>query len=153
MTSNSLAIRSDVLRRLADHWDRLRASQAMPARADFDPLDVRFALGYLSIIEVRRDPLRFYFRLDGTKQVDLFGIDCSRRYLDEAMPQDHVAMAERSYREVVEAGAPRYHLRKIRFHERLIDYEVLILTFTGQAGAANQVDVLITGIVADYQWK
>jgi len=69
------------------------------------------------------------------------------------MPQDHVAMAERSYREVVEAGAPRYHLRKIRFHERLIDYEVLILPFTGQAGAANQVDVLITGIVADYQWK
>lgn len=149
----SLAIRSDVLRRLAAHWERLRASRPLPARADFDPLDVPFALGYLSIIEVHRNPLRFYFRLDGTKQVDLFGVDCTRRYLDEAMPKDHAAMAAQSYREVVEARAPRYHARKIHFHERLIDYEVLILPFSGNAGGGNQVDVLITGIVPDYRWK
>jgi hypothetical protein len=32
--------------------------------------------------------LRSYFRLDGTKQVELFGIDCTCRYLREAMPPD-----------------------------------------------------------------
>ncbi len=150
MTSSSLAIRSDVLRRLVAHWDRLCGSRPMPARADFDPLDVPFAMGYLSIIEVQRNPPRFYFRLDGTKQVELFGIDCTRRYLDEAMPKDHVAMAVGSYREVVEAGAPRCHLRKVRFHERLIDYEALILPFSGEG---TDVAFLITGIVPDYRWK
>lgn len=147
MTSDSMPIRSEILRRLAAHWNRLRASRPMPARADFDPLDAKFALGYLSVIEVHRDPVRFYFRLDGTKQVELFGVDCTRRYLDEAMPGDHAVMANRSYREVVEGGAPRYHRRKIRFHERLIDYEILILPFT-RDGA--RVDFLITGIVPDY---
>ncbi|HNB26060.1 MAG TPA: PAS domain-containing protein [Alphaproteobacteria bacterium] len=140
-------IKSDVLRRLLAHWDRIRGLRAMPARVDFDPLDVRYALGFLSIIEVRRAPLRFYFRLDGTKQVELFGIDCTRRYLDEAMPRDHAAMAGDSYRDVVECRAPRYHARKIRFHERIIDYEVLILPFS-EDGA--RVDQLMTGIVPDY---
>src|SRR5688572_4647094 len=78
-------IRSDVLRRLVAHWHAIRHGRSMPRRADFDPLDVRFALGYLSLIQVESDPMRFYFRLDGTKQVDLFGLDCTRRYLDEAM--------------------------------------------------------------------
>lgn len=155
MTSSVSAIRSDMLRRLAAHWDRLCASRPMPARADFDPLDVQFALGYLSVIEVRRNPLRFFFRLDGSMQVDLFGIDCTRRYLDEAMPKDHAEMATQSYREVVEAGAPRHHVRKIRFHERLIEYEALILPFTGNSddgteGSGTRVDFLITGIVPDY---
>lgn len=146
-TSFSTPIRSEVLRKLTVHWDRMRQSRPMPARADFDPLDVRFALGFLSLIEVRRSPLRFFFRLDGTKQVELFGIDCTRRYLDEAMPPDHAAMAAASYREVVESRVPRYHLRKIRFHERIIDYEVLILPFSDDG---ERVDLLMTGIVPDY---
>src|SRR5262245_45774765 len=75
------AIRSDVLRHLVAHWDMIRGDRRMPARADFEPLHVRYALGYISLIDVHRDPLRFYFRLDGTKQVDLFGVDCTRRYL------------------------------------------------------------------------
>src|SRR5215475_8410051 len=88
-SSLNAAVVSDVLRRLVAHWERLCAGRRMPARAEFDPLDVRFAIGFISLIDVRRDPLRFYFRLDGTKQVELFGVDCTRRYLDEAMPADH----------------------------------------------------------------
>ena len=140
------AIRSDVLRHLVAHWQRMRGNRRMPARADFDPLDVRFALGYVSLIEVHRDPLRFYFRLDGTKQVDLFGVDCTRRYLDEAMPGEHAAMAAASYSEVVDLREPRYHRRQIAFHERLIDYEVVILPFSNDG---ERVELLMTGIVPD----
>jgi hypothetical protein len=155
MTASSLSIQSDVLRRLAGYWEKLSASRRPPARADFDPLDVPYALGYVSIIEVQRDPLRFYFRLDGTKQVDLFGIDCTRRYLDETMPKDHAALAVRTYLEVMDSAAPQCHLRKVRFHERMIDYEILILPFSGDGngGEGARVDFLITGIVADYRSK
>jgi hypothetical protein len=146
MTAFAAAIRSDVLRHLVAHWQRMCGDRRMPARADFDPLDARFALGYISLIEVRRDPLRFYFRLDGTKQVELFGLDCTRRYLDEAIPADHAAMATASYREVVDSAAPRYHRRTIPFHERLIDYEIVILPFSSDG---TRVDILMTGIVPD----
>jgi hypothetical protein len=141
------AIRSDVLRRLVTHWQQMRGGRRMPARADFDPLDVRYALGTISLIDVHRDPLRFYFRLDGTKQVDLFGIDCTRRYLDEVMPVEHAAMATGSYREVVDGRAPRYHRRTIPFRERLIDYEIVILPFSSDG---ERVDILMTGLVPDH---
>jgi hypothetical protein len=147
MAAFESAIRSDVLRRLVAHWQRIRGDRRMPARAELDPLDVRFAIGHISLIDVHRDPLRFYFRLDGTKQVELFGLDCTRRYLDEAMPPDHAAMASASFRDVVMHGEPRYHRRQIVFHERLIDYEVVILPFSNDG---DRVDLLMTGIVPDH---
>lgn len=119
----------------------------MPARGDFDPLDVRYAVGFISLIDVHPNPLRFQFRLDGTKQVELFGVDCTGRFIDEAMPGDHAALATKSYSEVVECRAPRHHLRKIRFHERIIDYEVLILPFSEDG---DRVNLLMTVIVPDY---
>lgn len=146
MTEFASAIQSDVLRQLVAHWSRIRGHRRMPARADFDPLEVRYALGYISLIEVHRDPLRFYFRLDGTKQVDLFGVDCTRRYLDEAMPPDHAAMTSASYSEAVARREPCYHRRQIGFHERLIEYEVVILPFSSDG---ERVDLLMTGIVPD----
>lgn len=146
MTDIASAIRSDVLRYLLAHWQRIRGQRRMPARADFDPLDVRYALGYLSLIEVHRNPLRFYFRLDGTKQVELFGVDCTRRFLHEAMPHDHAAMAAASFSEAVMRAQPCYHRRQIAFHERLIEYEVVILPFSNDG---KRVDLLMTGIVPD----
>jgi hypothetical protein len=146
MAEFAAAIQSDVLRRLVAHWSRIRGQRRMPARADFDPLEVRYALGYISLIEVHRDPLRFYFRLDGTKQVDLFGVDCTRRYLDQAMPPDHVALATASYTDVVRRGEPSCFRRQIAFHERPIEYEAVILPFSKDGG---RVDLLMTGIVPD----
>ena len=141
------AIQSDVLRRLVAHWQRMRVAGAC-RRA---PTSIRWMCRYrprlLSLIEVQRDPLRFYFRLDGTKQVDLFGVDCTRRYLDEAMPTDHAAMAVASYLGGQwSCRAPRYHRRQIAFHERLIDYEIVILPFSNDG---ERVDLLMTGIVPD----
>lgn len=146
VTALTSQIRSDVLRRLVAHWRRICRGRRMPARADFDPLEVRFAVGYISLIAVHRDPLRFFFRLDGTKQVELFGIDCTQRYLDEVMPADHATMATASYCAVVERREPSYHQRKIPFRERLIDYEIMILPFSDDG---DRVDLLMTGIVPD----
>ena len=146
MTDFAATIQSDVLRRLVAHWSRMRGQRRMPLRADFDPLAVPYALGYFSLIEVHRDPPRVYFRLDGTKQVELFGVDCTRRHLDEAMPPDHAAMAVAPFSDAVRRRAPRYHRRQIAFHERLIEYEVMILPFSNDG---ERVDLLMTGIVPD----
>jgi hypothetical protein len=144
MADFASAIQSDVLRRLVAHWSRIRGQGRMPARVDLDPLEVRYALGYISLIEVHRDPLRFYFRLDGTKQAELFGVDCTRRYLDEVMPPDHAHMASASFSDAVQRREPRYYRRQIAFHGRLIEYEVVILPFSSDG---EWVDLLMTGIV------
>jgi len=146
MADFAATIQSDVLCRLVAHWSRIRGQRRMPARADFDPLHVRFALGYLSLIDVHRDPLRFYFRLDGTKQVELFGVDCTQRYLDEAIPADHAVMVAASFSDAVQRREPRYYRRQIAFQERLMEYELVILPFSNDG---ERVDLLMTGIVPD----
>lgn len=147
VSSFSPPIRSDILRRLADHWEQIRQPRLMPARRDFDPLDVPYALGFMSVVEVHRSPPRYFFRLDGTKQVELFGIDCTGRFADEILPRDHVALMNEAFGDVVESRAPRHHRRKVRFHERFIDYEVLILPLSEDG---DRVTMLLTGIVPEY---
>jgi len=71
---------------------------------------------------------------------------CTRRYLDEAMPPDHTALATASYSDVVQRREPRYLRRQIGFHERLIEYEAVILPYSNDG---ERVDLLMTGIVPD----
>jgi hypothetical protein len=142
MADFAAAIQSDVLRRLVAHWSQMRGERRMPARADFDPLAVRYALGYLSLIEVHRDPLRFYFRLDGTKQVELFGVDCATLSGRGDATRSRGLAASLSRTRSRSEPLPQ----AIRFHERLIEYEAVILPFSNDG---ERVDLLMTGIVPD----
>jgi PAS domain len=48
-----------LLQRLYDYWDEKRRARAMPSRADIDPLEMAFILGYVSLVDVLYAPLRF----------------------------------------------------------------------------------------------
>lgn len=120
-------VQSPILRHVLDYWVKKSGMRRMPSRRDIEPLDLREALGFISLIEIRRDPLRFFFRLDGTKQVELFQIDCTGRFLDECFDEQHLSVAQKSYREATETGLPSYYRRQLPYYERLISYEIVIL--------------------------
>ena len=42
------------LRTLYDYWNERRRERRWPARADINPVDLKFALGNLSLIDVHR---------------------------------------------------------------------------------------------------
>lgn len=56
----------DVLE-LLGYWEGKRRKGKLPSRHDIDPLELRHFLGDLSLLDVRRDPLDFVYRLVGTK--------------------------------------------------------------------------------------
>jgi hypothetical protein len=157
-------VQSPILRRVLNYWVDKCAGRRMPSRKDIEPLDLRDALGFISLIEIRRNPLRFYFRLDGTKQVELFQIDCTGRFLDECFDEQHLAVAQKSYREVTETGLPSYYRRQLPYYERLISYEIAILPLgEGEAlsspslttsdlvtGGPGQPNMLMTVIVPNW---
>lgn len=149
------AIQSPILRRAVDYWASKRGARAMPDRRDIEPLELRDVLGYISLIAIERNPYRFFFRLDGTKQVELFRIDCTGRYLDECFDEQHLRVAMKSYQQVSETGQPSYYRRQLPFHERVISYEIVILPLAGsvsyEAGiAADQPAMLMTVIIPDW---
>ena len=72
----------------------------MPSRADFDVFDLRPWLGHISLCDVvpaepgstskALDEVRFRLRLQGTHLVDAHAADYTGRFLDEAIPRDHL---------------------------------------------------------------
>ena len=136
-------IEHPTLKQVVEYWLSKRADRKMPLRADIDPVELYFALGYISLVEVKENPRRFFFRVDGSMQVELFGIDCTGKYLDECFPPDHVRMATASYGAAIDTGQPQYHRRKIVFDHRPLRYEVAILPITSTGDTADMLLVTL----------
>lgn len=142
-------IRHPILKRMVALWDEKRRGRDWPMRADFDPLEFWFAVGYVTLIDVSTTETgkrRYFFRLDGTRQVDLFGIDFTGKYLDQVYDAEELPMAEQSYGITVEQGEPQYYIREVEFHGRPIQYEIVILPLS-RTGAA--VDMLMTVVTRE----
>ena len=141
-------IQHPILKRMVAFWDAKRAGRDWPLRTDFDPLEFWFAVGYVSLIDVRLEAgrRRYFFRLDGTRQVDLFGVDFTGKFLDQVYDAASLPLAEASYGGAVEQGEPQYYVRQVEFHERPIQYEIVILPLS-RTGAA--VDMLMTVVTRD----
>jgi hypothetical protein len=132
-----------LLRRLFDYWTAQRGERAMPARADIDPVDMRFILGSLLIADVLREPLRFFVRLHGTELVRRAGYELSGKMLDELPQPQFRALTHRSFAKAVETRAPFHAIRDRVLDGRSARYEVLILPLSRDGKA---VDMLLVGI-------
>jgi hypothetical protein len=136
-------IESPTLRRFYDYYVAKRGTRAFPARADLDPLDFAYALGDITLVDVRHDPLRFSFRLDGSRHVERFGFDMTGRSLDEfPFPEMRLAIFE-SYRDVVEHREPRRHHRDLESSGRWFRYEALLLPLSGDG---QTIDMIVSAI-------
>jgi hypothetical protein len=137
-----------VLNRMLLLWDEKRAGRLLPKRSDFDPVEMKFALGDINLYDVHENPRRFWCRLDGTRQVELFGVDCTRRYLDECLAPDYYQLNHRSFCAVVDARKPGYSQRSVLYAGRPIRYEVVILPMSE---AGEQVDKLMVALTPHWE--
>jgi hypothetical protein len=77
---------NEMLRRLEAYWRSKRPGAGrLPSRAEIDPIDWRFALGLLVLVDAERGEagVRFRHRLIGTHVVERAGYDATGRYLNE----------------------------------------------------------------------
>lgn len=100
----------------------------MPTRTDLDPVEFRYILGNVILVEVERDPLRFRFRLYGAALINFFGDgDYTGKYADQLLPPDYAPFVVQAYKTAIEGRVPRYAERDLVMnHQRLI-YDVLTL--------------------------
>lgn len=147
-----VGIEHPLLRRIVEFWLDRRHGKRWPSRSDFDVLDLKFALGYLSLIDVHQTPRRYFYRLDGTFQAELFGVDCTGKFLDSVTPPEDYAFVHRIFSEVADTGMPQHFKRDILFHHRPVKYEVAILPLSKTATPGQQTaDMLMTAVIP--QWK
>jgi hypothetical protein len=132
-----------LLDRLFGYWNKQRGFRLMPSRADIDPVEMRFILGHLMLIDVQRPPLEFRIRLQGTKFAWWVGGEFTGRMLDELPSPELRALAREYLTTVVETRAPFHNLG-----DRILDgiprrFEVLILPLSGSSAA---VDMLLGAV-------
>jgi hypothetical protein len=96
-------------RSLLTYWQRIHPPHGLPGRQHFDPAAVASLLPNIVLVEVHRDPLRFRYRLLGSRVDAVNGKALSGMWLDEAYA-DHPNAAPllSEYRQLVETGGPAW---------------------------------------------
>lgn len=100
-------VASPRIHRLYSYWQSQREGRGglLPRRSDIAPDQIRDLLPYIMIVDVERDPLRFRYRLVGTRVVEYNGVEFTGRYLGEIGWPEEQDLFD-SYAEVVNSGRP-----------------------------------------------
>ena len=139
-----IEIEAPRLRQLYAEWQKWRGDRELPSRTDFDPVELRYMMGRLSLVEVHHDPLRFRYRVHGTEIADRLGYDMTGKNL-EAWPDDAHRQQIRDYfGQIVTSRAPRIqHRERMVSHGRILRYCALALPLSA---VGTRVDMLLIGV-------
>ncbi|HYM01853.1 MAG TPA: PAS domain-containing protein [Stellaceae bacterium] len=75
------------VRKLYEYWHRIRpAPERLPGRQHLDPLDIADLMPNVFMVEMVGDPVRYRYRLVGTRIVAAMQRDVTGRWYDEAHP-------------------------------------------------------------------
>lgn len=137
-----MKLEKPILQQLQAYWEEKRAGRPYPARQDIDPLELRFIIGHLILVDIEPSPLRFRYRLFGTAIVQRQGFDMTGKYLDQHPWPDLAEMARQSYCEVMQTGQPALIRRHGLVSDGYVDHQSLILPL-----GHSQVDMIMAGVV------
>jgi hypothetical protein len=139
-----LDIQTPSLKRLYQDWDRKRGQREFPARADFDPLDLKYILGNLSLVDVLQDPLRFRYRIHATNVAERIGDELTGKEVLALPHADHRNLALEHFMQVIEQRVPSVHLRHHeQVDQRVWNYEVLVLPLSSDG---KTIDMLMSAL-------
>jgi hypothetical protein len=143
-----LVLLSPLLRRLFDHWRGLAREidgvWTLPQPRMLDPVAIKWALGWISLIDVKGVPpdCGFHYAIDGTWQAERYGFDMTGKSLDAFPEPETRALIRESYLDVAASAQPRAHLRDLVLDGRRRRYEVLLLPF-GEDGRVTRLAVAL----------
>lgn len=148
------------LRRLFQYWREKCRDRQFPDRGDLDPIDFRYILGFVTIVDIVDIDLptasnqphgpsigqakqRYYFRLDGSQLAEISGMDYTGRYLDELPWPDYVDFVRWTYDEVQRRQRPLSYRRQGKLDEHSFDEETLIMPLSDGRGRIEKLLVAV----------
>ncbi len=117
------------LQQLYTCWLNKRAERRFPSRADFDPVELRFILGNVLLIDVIEGATPdFRIRLHGSNLVHRHGYELTGKMLDELPLVEQRERARLAFTTVATTGEPLHAHRDQVFSEGLEQqrYETII---------------------------
>jgi hypothetical protein len=131
-------IQSARLRRFYDYWRAKHREGALPGRADIDPVEFAWALGFVSLYDMLPDG-DVRVRVDASKAVEFFGQDLTGTLLSAHPDPAMSTMMVRTLAQIARTRMPIAIRRDFEMHNRDWRYEALIVPF---AADGQTVDML-----------
>tara|TARA_E500000305_G_scaffold60951_2_gene48737 strand:+ start:261 stop:776 length:516 start_codon:yes stop_codon:yes gene_type:complete len=129
-----LKLESPLLRAFLSYWRGKAGPEGLPARSDFDPVEMKRFLGNLFLVVPEKEADDFRYSLIGTKITDHVGIDNTGRTVGDVFGKPGLEL----YRSV------RDERRPIRVHgfvewrqKEFLSYESVILPLSDDAVNVN----------------
>ena len=136
------------LRRLYDYWAEKRGDRAMPSRADIDPVEMRYVIGNVIMVDVIEGPSpQFHIRVHGTNLVERVHFDLTGKLLDEMPLPEFRELTRQSFSMVARTKEPLHARRDLILDGRRRFYETLILPLSSDG---ERVDRILCGLFYDY---
>lgn len=127
---------------LLQFWEERRKDGRLPARADFDPLDLKKFLGRIVLFDVLQNPRRFRFRLVGTDWVTRFGLDPTNTLVDDFPRVESRPFINEVLGKVVDDRVPIWARRAVVIEDRYYHYGMLLMPL---AMDGQTVDMVMAG--------
>jgi hypothetical protein len=145
-------LRHAVLREAYDYWCGKRGGgRAMPSRQDIAPEEMKSYLPRVMLIDVRREPLDFVYRVFGSVIARAHGREYTGKSARELEPAGFADLIWRQYLEVVDAKAPRLHAIQLESGGKYMNYQRLTLPLSSDG---ETVDKLLAVSIEDGSfWK
>lgn len=136
-------VKSPSLQQLYRDWERWRGARRFPSRANIDPLALRYILGDLSLVEVHREPLRFFYRIHATASTERMGFDLTGKFLDQCADDTRREIVNGGLTACLESRKPLSAYNERTMASRVAGHlEVLILPFSSDG---ENIDLIAIG--------
>ena len=150
----SLAFEKPELIALKTTWERVTGTRPMPSREEMTPRILKDWLPHVSFYERVQSadaPRRYRIRLLGTAYEQVWG-DPTGRFLDEALPAEHLPLLEAVLDTVLGHGKPlRFLTHSVITGRTYLVAEFFSAALTDAKGEANLV--LSAGYFAPGNWR
>ncbi|MDY0874184.1 PAS domain-containing protein [Dongia rigui] len=129
--------------RLLAYWQQKCLGRLMPSPADIEPLEFKFILGYVTLVDIETAPRRYFFRLDGSILASLSGMDYTGKYLDQLGLPEYCDFVAATYDRVIDGRRPYAYRKRGAFDKASFSEETIILPL----GKGEQVQRLMVAVI------
>lgn len=127
------------LSELLSMWHERGEPGLLPARAAFDPLDMRTFLGRIVIFDVVGEPPRFRFRLVGTDWVKQFGFDPTNTFMEDFPRVQSRAFVTQILNRTTSERLPLMVRRSVIINSEYFRYGMLLLPLASDGQAVDMI--------------
>lgn len=132
-------LRDDRLRRLYAYWCRRHVDGRPPGRAELDPLDFPYAIGFVTLVDVELRPLRFRFRLVASPVTQHLGYEMTGKYLDDLPETEMRRYLDSAYSRVAADRTPLHENGARVLDRRIWRHESMLLPCCSPDGAVSLI--------------